>query len=423
MLKGLLYGALIFTTLYLGSCVMFYGLMMILCLILILLCTLLMLYLEGIQYREALWSMTRQDRQLLHAKNLNYFTVIPPLPAVGPPQFRVWNESQWRKLAEGQSEQMSAEMSLGKEFTRLVDGCVVRAKQWPTSQEVLARDNTIVINVRGLWAGLVARVNPMLNAFINRYVKCWNRQLLYASIRLASYGLPYPVVTIDFPTADTATINFGQKDDCLVMSYIYEHVRRTYPKAKIILQSVCLGGLRILNWLARNPTAENLIGVVLESPLPSLRHLMRGFLGSCYSESLYRTFCLVVPNFRPELEHKYSFFQPTTATATTTSSTAMAPRTSAADDVDDEVRDDQVCKVPVFVGLIESDPFSNKSHLPLFVDRFPNLTVFATDEQQEPEGHHKISHGKLYRLPAYRAAVHSFITAIQHLQPHPQKSF
>ena len=308
------------------------------------------------------------------------------------PMFRPWNEWKWRKLAESTGEQLSQHIASGKLFVRQVDNCIVR-NGWPTAEEVERCDNTIVLSVRGLWAGLAARINPVLNAFLNRYVKCWNRSLMYCGIRLAAYGMCLPCVSLDFPTADVATLNFGQKDDCLVFDFIYNRVRKAYPKAKIILLSVCLGGLRVLNWLSRNPNPENVIGVILESPLPSVKHLLKGFLGSWYSQDLYNTFCMVVPNFRPELEEQYNFIR----------------EMKRCDD--GKVLPSEVCRVPIFIGIIETDPFSNKSHLPLFCGRFPNLTVFSTDERES--GEHRISHGKLYRLGSYQRAAQTFISAIQ----------
>jgi hypothetical protein len=435
--KGLLYAAITFFTLYLVSHIVQYGLMMLMCVILIAVGSLLWIHVEGASSRETLWSMTRRQRQLFHAKNLRFFTVVPlPVPAsneqINPPSkpsadkrdgewaeeqapggssFRAWNEWRWRKLADSTGEQLSQDTAAGKEFVREVDNYVVR-NSWPTAEEVAKCDNTIVLSVRGLWAGLAARINPVLNAFLNRFVKCWNRSLMYCGIRLSAYGLPYPCVTLDFPTADVATLNFGQKDDCLVMSYVYDLVRKKYPEAKIILLSVCLGGLRILNWLRRNPNPENVIGVVLESPLPSVRHLLRGFLGHYYNDDFYHTFCLIVPNFRPEIDDQYCFCRKpnhnqhcSTAQDRTTSQreTESKGKSGGADGT--------ICKLPVFVGMIETDPFSNPSHLPLFCDAFPNLTVFTTNEREH--GRHSISHGKLYRLPAYRAAAQTFIAAIQ----------
>lgn len=407
VIKTLLYAAITFFTIYVASYIVQYGLMMLMCVILIAVGSLLFIHVDGASAREVLWSMSRRERQLFHAKNLQFFSVIP-LPdrssqpiqdGANTPRFRPWNEWQWRKLADSASEQWSRDTAVGKPFVREVDNCLVRSG-WPAVEEVERCDNTIVLSVRGLWAGLAARINPVLNAFLNRYVKCWNRSLMFCGIRLSAYGLPYPCVAIDFPTADVATLNFGQKDDFLVLSYIYEKVRQTYPKAKIIIVSVCLGGLRVLNWLNRNPNPENLIGVVLESPLPSVKHLLQGFLGSWYSNDLYNTFCLVVPNYRPELEGEYSFLRD------------IKRR-------DGKIPNEQICRVPIFIGIIETDPFSNRSHLPLFCGRFPNLTVFSTDEREA--GEHKISHGKLYRLPSFQLAAQTFITAIQlahSIKPH-----
>lgn len=327
---------------------------------------------------------------MFHARNLPAFSVIPK--ESDSFHFREWKEAQWKQLAETTGDQLSKDIAGGRVFHRTLDDYTVRSG-WPTPKEVEQCDNTIVLSVRGLWAGLASRINPVFNAFLNKYVKCWNRSLMYCGIRLSSYGLPYPAVSLDFPTADVATLNFGQKDDCLVMSYVYELVRKTYPNAKIILLAVCLGGLRILNWLSRNPNPPNVIGVVLESPLPSVRHLLRGFLHGFFNEDLFQTFCLIVPNFRPELEEQYSFFR------------KLKSRGASKEG-------EQVCRIPVYIGLMDSDPFSNQTHLPLFCDRFPNLTVFNADEQTASE--HNISHGKLFRLPAFRAAAQAFIAAITH---------
>lgn len=399
----LVYGAVVFGTLYLFTKIAQYGLMILMCTILIIVGSLLWIHCDGASAREALWSMTRRDRQQFHAKRLPAFSVIPTKRATSNfPEFIGWREGEWRKLADATGEQLSKDIAAGKLFVRNLDDYTVRSG-WPTVEEVERCDNTIVLSVRGLWAGLAARINPVLNAFLNRFVKCWNRSLMYCGIRLSAYGLPYPAVSLDFPTADVATLNFGQKDDCLVMSYVYDLVRKTYPKAKIILLSVCLGGLRILNWLSRNPNPLNVIGVVLESPLPSVRHLLKGFLHSYFNEDLYNTFCLIVPNFRPELEDQYSFFRKL-------KQRGPSPSTK-------EGMDAQISRIPMFLGFIDSDTFSNKSHLPLFCDRFPNLTVFNADERTSEE--HGISHGKLYRLPAYRTAVQAFVAAIR--SSHPQK--
>jgi hypothetical protein len=340
--------------------------------------------------------MTRKQRQLYHARKLPFFSMVPlptPSPVDGDAlQFRAWNEPLWRKLSHKVGDRLSRDIESGREFREQVDNYLIHSGL-PSPEEVERCDNTIVLTVRGSWAGLAARINPVLNAFLNRFAKCWNRSLIYTCIRLSSYGLPWPSVSIDFHTADVATLNFGQKDDCMIMTYIYELVRKTYPKAKIILLSVCLGGLRILNWLSRNPNPQNLIAVILESPLPSFRHLLQGIFGSYFNDDLYHTICMVVPNFRPELDNQYSFFRP------------MKRRGSEKDD------NEQVCKVPLFLGMIETDTFSNKTHLPLFCDRFPNLTVFTATA--DDNAGRQVDHGKLYSIHPYHSALQTFLHHIQ----------
>ena len=415
LLKTLLYLGVIFFTLYLGSFIVQYGLMMLMCVILIALGSLGYVHCEGHAWRDRLWSMTRKERQLHHAKKLPVFSVIPM--AQPEEDHRQIDESDvrdrkchcHRNRKAAAAYVSSLERVEVAEAGRVYGGAIVAAHCFrqivcaPSgrlyrAQRMAHRRRSGTLRQyncfeRAWFVGwLGGPINPVLNAFLNRYVKCWNRSLMYCGIRLAAYGLNTTCVSLDFPTADVATLNFGQKDDCLVFDFIYDKVRRSYPKAKIILLSVCLGGLRVLNWLSRNPNPENVIGVILESPLPSVKHLLKGFLGSWYSQDLYNTFCMVVPNFRPELEEQYSFLR----------------EMKRCDD--GKVLPSEVCRVPVFIGMIETDPFSNKSHLPLFCGRFPNLTVFSTDEREA--GEHKISHGKLYRLGAYQKAAQTFLAAL-----------
>lgn len=385
MMRLLAYAIVVFGTLWLCTKIAQYAIMILMCAVLLIIGSLLYVHCSAAAAREKLLCMTRKERQMHHGRNLPAFSVIPKEPGN---YFREWREAQWKELAAKTGEQLSKDIAGGRLFERSLEDYIVRSG-WPTPAEVEAGGNTIVLSVRGLWAGLAARINPVLNSFLNRYVKCWNRSLMYCGIRLSSYGLPYPAVSLDFPTADVATLNFGQKDDILVMNFVYEFVRKTYPNAKIIFLAVCLGGLRVLNWLSRNPNPENVIGVVLESPLPSVRHLLKGFMHGFFNEDLYTTFCLIVPNFRPELENQYSFFRKMTRP--------------------DDPK--QTCRIPICIGTMDSDPFSNQSHLPLFCDRFPNLTVFNADERTAND--HNISHGKLYRLPAFRAAAQAFIASIQ----------
>lgn len=374
--------------LYLGTYIIQYGIIMFMCLILLvfgafLLGSLLYTYIDGLFNCARLWSLTREQRQMHHAKNLPVYSIIPLNPEKG---FRRWNEFQWRGLANSTGDLLSESIKRKEMFVRQVDDCIVRSG-WPTLEEVERADNTIVLTVRDNWAGLAARINPVLNTFLNRILHCWNRSLVYTSIRFSSYGLPFPVVCTDFPTADVATLNFGQKDDCLLMSYVYERVRQTYPKAKIILLSICLGGLRILNWLSRNPNPENVIGVVLESPLASLKHMMIGSLGRWAAETLYSLFCLHVPNFRPELETQYSYFRPF--------------------EDDKDLPKDRICQIPLMVGVLNSDPYSNQSHIPLLNARFRNLTVFASLATHH--GAKRLVHGMLYKVPEYTLAVQKFL--------------
>jgi hypothetical protein len=476
LVKWVLYAAVSAFSLYMCSCIVQYGLMVLFCTVLLVLGSLLVVHFEGARSRETLWRMPKRERQLFHAARTPFFSIVPLPPraegakgggGIGEeddepglaPRWAAWTEGPWKQMCHETGEGLTRAIADKSVFEREVAGHVVRPG-WPSAAEVERCGNTLVLAVRGLWAGLAARINPVLNAFLNRYVKCWNRSLVWTTVRFSSYGMPYPVVSIDFPTADVATLNFGQKDDCLLMSHIYEHALTMYPRARIVLLSVCLGGLRIMNWLGRNPDPPNLAAVVLESPLASVRHLLRGFIGErWFHEDLYNTFCLIVPNYRPELENQYSFLHtlgpaaharfadtrhadtrhagapdayprvprrrrsarrrtaaepgaPGAAASPRDPGSPRSPRSSGSPG--GAVSAGPVCHAPVFLGMIEGDPFSNPSHLPLYAGRFSDLTVFKTTSDAAHRHHASpdISHGKLYQLPAFRRAARRFLSAV-----------
>jgi hypothetical protein len=387
-----------------------HGLVMVMSLILVVflalvLGSLLHLYMDGAKNCARLWSLTREQRQLYHAKNLPVYSIVPivkPVPSTpadappGPPAVaaaswgqREWREFEWREFAETSGEELAESIRRRSAFSREVDGCLVQSGL-PTLDDVERGGNVVVLTIRDNWSSLAARLNPVVSVLLSRVLSCcWSRSHAYTSVRYSAFGLPFPVVCVEFPTTDTASLNFGQKDDCLLLSYLHERIHVAYPKAKIVLMSTCLGGLRILNWLSRNPCPEAVVAVVLESPLASMKHMLVGLVGQPLADMTYSTFCLHVPNFRPELENQYSFWR------------------ELPDDSADGSSKNAVCKVPLLVGIIDTDPYCNRSHLSLLERRFPNLQVFVNEKGAECDG--PVPHGALYKLAPYRTAVADFL--------------
>jgi hypothetical protein len=376
-MRALVYGAVAACALYLCSKIVWYALWMLLCIVLLIMGALLVVHVDGHLERAHMMSLSKPQRRLEYAKKLYLFSICPTKERIKDPhQFGEWSEDKWKGVAK----ELHHDIRLRRMYLHEVEGYVVHSGL-PSREEVERANNTVVINLRGHWSGLFARLSPTLNTALNRYLKCWNRDVGWMVSRLSSYNLPYPAICVDLPTADVAGLNFGQRDDGLILEYVYDLVHRTYPKAKIVIVSVCLGGLRVLNHISRYPNLPNLSAVIIESPLPSVRHLLSGMLGYD-SEDLYRTFCLIVPGFRPELECQYSFFRPL-------------------------LRNESPCNIPIFLGMLESDPFSNSSHLPLFKPRFTNVTVFTTTETKHAGK--TVGHGQLFRLPSYQTAVSQFL--------------
>src|SRR4051812_37397789 len=111
-LKTLLWIAIPFFTFYVCSNILRYASLFLMCIVLLVVGSLLYVHIEGASSREALWSMSRKQRQLFHAKNVPYFSVIPltrerrhqgavtdaarDISLRDNLNWRPWNESRWR---------------------------------------------------------------------------------------------------------------------------------------------------------------------------------------------------------------------------------------------------------------------------------------------------------------------------------------
>lgn len=389
----LILGLTIFAfTCYVLSHMFQYFVLLCVCLLLIIVISLLAVHIDGYTERVNLSLMTIPERQSYHAQRLYFFTMSPTNhDTVKQIENQNWKWLEW-KFKQLIATKLSNDIPNRQPFIYHVNGFTVH-DGLPSMNEVEQFNDTIVLHVRDNWSGLFSRINPWLNTFLNRFLGGWNLGTEWMIARLSRYSIPYPTVCIDLPTADVANLNFGQKDDCLMLDYCFQLIRQKYPGKRILIVSVCLGALRVLNWLTRlsSPDLHLISGVVLESPLPSVKHLLMGSLQRYYTEELYQTFCLIVPHFRAELEEHYSFFRPF------------------------NLKQEQAHKIniPIFIGLLTHDPFCNSTHAPLFVERFSNITFFISSVKVNEEDGHKLKHGKLFRLPEFQEAVHNFLNKIK----------
>ncbi len=79
-----------------------------------------------------------------------------------------------------------------------------------------------------------------------------------------------PCITFDYPDS-REHFNFGQKIDFACLETVYNHARKAYPDAHIVLVGDCRGARCILNFAASKP--NNLKAIILMSPFTSGREL------------------------------------------------------------------------------------------------------------------------------------------------------
>ena len=270
----------------------------------------------------------------------------------------------------------------GASFHFVVDGYAVHSGL-PTADELRLADNTILIYSGGSWAGLTPSY-PRLNQLFN-VCSCTTTSQL--SIRAAqNLRLPMCIVGFDAPTSKLDMLNIGQADDSAILSHVYDTVHSAHPKARIILGGDCLGSLRLLNWLATRPSLPALRAIVLESPLPSLRHFLNSLTPFRWINSVCnQALCVILPNYFPELEAFYAF---------------SAHAKSAFPDV------------PTFIGVLEHDAVSHPNDLPVFRARLHQVETFVAQDTDARAKTRTLSHGQIVKAPTYQNAVRQFLARL-----------
>jgi hypothetical protein len=181
------------------------------------------------------------------------------------------------------------------------------------------------------------------------------------------------------PTDDVASLNFGQKDDAIILSYVFETLCKQYPFAKIMLYAECLGGLRVMNWLGGYQNRlDQLVGLILESPLPSIEHMLSCTRNERFNRLIYQAFCLLIPNFNAQLD-RYNCYKTRRA--------------------------QQFPNVPLLVGVLTNDWLSGPAQLPLWTARFTTTLAALIDPTETPR---HMTHGHLFRSPSFQQRIHTF---------------
>ncbi len=331
-------------------------------------------------YRQATWTLAERRQEMHDA--IDFLTTTPsclPAPADGWP-------TDWRAVRRNvraahttQQANPAGTNDLGG-FHFVVDGYSVHGGL-PTPAEVERGHNTILLYSGGSWAG-IAPSYPRINNLIN-FCACSSTAQI--SLRGAQYlRLPFPVVGFNYGTSNLDTLNIGQTDDSAMIGHVYQTVARAHPTARIILAGDCLGSLRLLNWLATRPEVPRLHALVLESPLPSLRHFLNVFTPwDRANELFYKARVAIMPNYRPELETYQSFM-------------AHGPEVFP--------------NVPTFIGVLQDDPISHPRDLPKFQARLRQVHTFVADDKDTAG--RPVFHGQLVKLASYQHAARNFINTL-----------
>lgn len=151
--------------------------------------------------------------------------------------------------------------------------------------------NKIILYIHGAWSGLFQK-HPLINGYLSVDA------VRGAISRFAFLKLDLPVIAFQLPTEPTGTLNFGLKDDQMVLGMVIQKLIQMNPDVQIILYGVCVGALRIQTYLSESTDLKNIDQVILESPLPCIKRLVSFSKHNQINEGMYYLFCLLLPSYR-----------------------------------------------------------------------------------------------------------------------------
>lgn len=258
-------------------------------------------------------------------------------------------------------------------FRSLIFSTGLPSKEEPLQQE----GGLVVVHVSGAWRGLFPDFE-----FLNRRLSGHAMPVRDMVSRFTFLDLPWPVVSFTFPTDAVSALNFGGKDDQLVLSEAFENICEHFsPETRFLFSADCLGGLRLLNWITNNKNINNknycdrIAGVVLEGPLPSMDRICRPFASPAVNDLISSLFGFALPNFQPREENGKRL----------------------------------CCLWPAVVAMLEEDGLCGARDLPWVEEAFSKLAaaLVVPSGAKSAQGR-TITHGYAYRWPPFRQTLLTF---------------
>jgi hypothetical protein len=128
-----------------------------------------------------------------------------------------------------------------------------------------------------------------------------------------SLDLNVPLISFDWPTSSWDSINFGQKDDCWILTYAMKSIRAAFPNRKIIMITSQLGVCRVLNWWSRSvhirrDVEHSIEQIMVCNPIFSHQHYIKMQATSASAKAwLFKITRLLLRNYKDVDEKRYSF--------------------------------------------------------------------------------------------------------------------
>lgn len=248
---------------------------------------------------------------------------------------------------------------------------------YPSPDAPDASPRLIILHVSGAWTGLFPD-RPEWNTRLSGHAMPV-RDLVS---RFSFLGLDdIPVVGFRAPLDAVALLNFGQEDDQLMLTTIFEDLCRHNPNSQIVISADCLGGLRFTNWIhhygQNGPMKHRLAGAIVEGPLPTMNRIRHPSANPHVNRLIAGLFGLVLPNFA------------------------------------NEDPSEKTCAVPALVAILEQDGLCGSQDIPAIRRRFKKLhALHVVPKNSVSIANRTITHGNVYRWPPFIQHVRQFLHSL-----------
>jgi hypothetical protein len=341
--------------------------------------TTILLFVDGYYERLRLLQLSERDRGSLFFTRTKFFHVMPklsPEPAGGAVS----------RYASELAEEIDCQFNRNEKFHHLFQGVAVSSGL--PDPEGLSTQRLIILHLQGGWPGLFPRtpsINLKTGAHANHI-----RSTLSRSTRM---NWDHPVLAFRIPTDEYAWTNFGQREDFIALHTIFDWIGRRYSKHRFVIFAECVGALRFLNWAKtwqqdsrwyeQLPPGFNLCGLVLESPLCSMRRFVHFTPWTPINEMLYVGFCTAMVNFRQESETWMQSSRPLF----------------------------NGLHVPIFIGILGQDFMSGDRDMTDMKRVLPNANIISYRDD--------LGHGFLFKSPKFSTDVGQFLAQLRLHPKHP----